>query len=96
MRTARTPRERLVGLAFQPPIGEPLLIPRCRSVHTFGMRYALHLTWLDADGDTVRVDEHVPPRRLRTCWRATGVIERPAAAAGRTATPSAPCRDPAS
>ena len=47
----------------------------CRSVHTFGMRFALDLIWLDAAGDVVRVDERVPPRRLRTCWRARSVIE---------------------
>ena len=47
----------------------------CRSVHTFGMRFALDLIWLDAAGRVVRVDEAVPPRRFRTCLRARSVIE---------------------
>jgi uncharacterized protein len=56
-----------------------LLIERCRSVHTAGMRFALDLVWLDGRGDLVRLDPAVPPRRLRTCLRARSVVE---AAAG--------------
>jgi uncharacterized protein len=47
----------------------------CRSVHTFGMRFALDLIWLDRAGHLVRVDAAVPPRRFRTCLRARSVIE---------------------
>lgn len=67
---------RLIGLAFAPPRGA-LWIPRCRSVHTFGMRYALDLFWLDGEGRVVRVDRGVPPRRLRRCRAARSVIEAP-------------------
>jgi uncharacterized protein len=74
---ANSLRQRLRGLAFGEP-GEPLLIERCRSVHTFGMRYALDLYWLDADGDLVRVDRGVPPRRVRSCYAARSVLEVPA------------------
>ena len=75
---------RLRGLAFAPP-GSDLHLPRCRSVHTFGMRYPLDLLWLDAAGEVLRIDRAVPPRRVRTCWRARSVIERPSAAAAGTA-----------
>jgi uncharacterized membrane protein (UPF0127 family) len=68
----------LAGLAALPP-GLALHLPRCRSVHTFGMRFALDLVWLDRGGGVVRVDRGVAPRRLRTCLRARSVIE---AAAG--------------
>jgi uncharacterized membrane protein (UPF0127 family) len=40
-----------------------LHIPRCRSVHTFTMRFPLDLIWLGKDGSVVRVDRAVPPRR---------------------------------
>ncbi|MCW2967349.1 MAG: hypothetical protein JWM71_1121 [Solirubrobacteraceae bacterium] len=73
-----SPWHRLRGLAFAPPRG-PLHIPRCRSVHTFGMRYPLDLLWLDAAGEVVRIDRAVPPRRVRTCRGARSVIERPSA-----------------
>jgi uncharacterized membrane protein (UPF0127 family) len=54
---------------------EALHLPHCRSVHTFGMRFALDLVWLDADGRPVRLDAGVPPRRIRTCLRARSVLE---------------------
>ena len=77
---ARGPKARLLGLALLPtlPRDHALLIPRCRSVHTFGMRFDLELTWLGAEGRVIRVDRRVPPRRLRTCARAAAVIERAA------------------
>ena len=69
---------RLRGLAGpRPPAGVALHLPRCRSVHTFGMRVALDLVWLDAAGDVVRVDRAVPARRVRACWRARSVLEVP-------------------
>ena len=69
--------ERMRGLAkleSMPPT-YALHIPRCRSVHTFTMRFPLDLIWLDKAGGVVRVDEDVPPRRLRTCVRARSVVE---------------------
>jgi uncharacterized membrane protein (UPF0127 family) len=77
---ATTLRWRLIGLAWsRRPRAPALHIPRCRSVHTFGMRFALDLVWLDADGRVVRVDRGVPPWRVRRCRAARGgVIEIPA------------------
>ncbi len=74
---ATTRRARGVGLARLDalPDGQALRIPRCRSVHTFGMRFALDLVWLGAGGEVLRVDRDVPPRRLRTCLRARAVVE---------------------
>jgi len=57
------------------PAQAGLHLPRCRSVHTFTMRFALDLLWLGRDGRVVRVDRAVPPRRLRTCLRARSVVE---------------------
>jgi uncharacterized membrane protein (UPF0127 family) len=83
VREARAWRARLLGLAWlrSPPAGVALLLRRCRSVHTFGMRWALDLVWLDAAGGVVRVDRGVAPRRLRTCLAAESVIEVPAGGA---------------
>jgi uncharacterized protein len=73
---ARGPR-RLIGLIGQSslPAGVALEIPRCRSVHTFGMRFRLDLVWLDADRHIVRVDRGVPPWRVRSCRQARSVLE---------------------
>jgi uncharacterized membrane protein (UPF0127 family) len=72
-------RRRLIGLAFAPPA--VLLIPHCRSVHTFGMRHPLDLYWLDGDR-IVRIDRDVPPRRVRVCRRARSVLEVPGETCG--------------
>jgi uncharacterized protein len=76
--TRRWPR--LLGLAFLDPerAGEGLLIPRCRSVHTFGMRFALDLVFLAADGRVLELRREVPPGRLVRSRAADSVLELPA------------------
>lgn len=80
-------RSRLRGLAELDDLSDDhaLLIERCRSVHTVGMRFALDLVWLGAGGEVVRVDAGVGPRRLRTCLRARAVVETRAGSAQRFA-----------
>jgi uncharacterized protein len=76
LQTASTFRARLLGLALRrEPPDSALLLPRTRAVHTFGMRFALDLYWLDGEGQVIRIDRAVPPRRLRACRRARSVIE---------------------
>jgi uncharacterized membrane protein (UPF0127 family) len=76
VRVARSRWSRLRGLAFRErPPAEPLLIPRCRSVHTFGMRFALDLVWLGRGGRVLRIDRAVPPWRVRCCREAIEVLE---------------------
>jgi uncharacterized membrane protein (UPF0127 family) len=67
------------------PAGHALLIERCRSVHTLGMRFALDLLWLDRDGRLLRTDRAVSPRRVRTCLRARSVVEATAGEGERVA-----------
>src|SRR3954451_8506037 len=82
MRVARSFRERLVGLAFARQAGEPLLIPRCRSVHTAGMRFPIDVVFLDPRGRVLRVVRDVPPWRVVSCRQAAAVIETAAGEAG--------------
>jgi uncharacterized membrane protein (UPF0127 family) len=72
--TRRARARGLAGLGAMPD-DLALLLPRCRSVHTFHMRFPLDLVWLDAAGRPVRVDAAVPPRRIRSCLRARAVLE---------------------
>jgi uncharacterized membrane protein (UPF0127 family) len=69
--------QRLVGLIGRRswPAGVALEIPRCRSVHTFGMRFELDLVWIDRARRVVRVDRAVPPCRVRVCRAARSVLE---------------------
>jgi uncharacterized membrane protein (UPF0127 family) len=82
---ASTMKARMRGLARLDamPSAYGLHIPRCRSVHTFTMRFPLDLIWLGADGKPVRVDRDVAPRRLRSCLKARSVIEVNAGQADR-------------
>ena len=74
---ATTARSRLLGLAWLDAVPGDwgLHLPRCRSVHTFWMRFELDLVWLDANGRVARVDAAVPPRRSRSNRRAASVVE---------------------
>jgi uncharacterized protein len=84
VRVARGPRARFQGLAYleREEAGAGLLIPRCSSVHTFGMRFALDLYFLDGDREVVAVQRGVPPRRLAFCGRARAVLEVPVVEGG--------------
>jgi uncharacterized membrane protein (UPF0127 family) len=79
---ADRPRARLLGLAMLPVerVGSGLLLPRCASVHTFGMRFALDLVFLDREGRVLGVRRAVAPRRLAGQRGAAAVLELPSCA----------------
>jgi uncharacterized protein len=54
-----------------------MLFERARSVHTFGMREAIVIVFLDRDHRVTRVTT-VPPRRIVWSMRARHVLEMPA------------------
>jgi uncharacterized membrane protein (UPF0127 family) len=68
---------RLLGLALlrELPPGHGLFIPRCRSVHTFGMRFPIDIAFVDSDALTIRIVRAVPPRRALVERDAAAVIE---------------------
>ncbi len=70
---------RLLGLSHldRARAGPGLLIPRCSSVHTFGMRFALDLVFLDCEGRPCSIRQGVQPRRFASNRRASAVLELP-------------------
>jgi len=72
-------RTRLLGLAWirHERAGGGLLIPRCASVHSFGMRFELDLFFLDAAEQPLMVCRALPPGRLAWCQGAVAVLEIP-------------------
>jgi uncharacterized protein len=72
-------RARLLGLALlgREGAGPGLLIPRCAAVHTFGMRFALDVCFLDEHGEVLE-RRLVPPRHFASCRGARAVLELPA------------------
>jgi uncharacterized membrane protein (UPF0127 family) len=77
---AASPRSRLLGLAWLDRAGAPagLLIPRCRAIHTFGMRFPLDLVFLDEDLQELSRRHALPPRRFAFERQAAAVLEVPA------------------
>ena len=80
---ATTLRARLLGLALLPVerAGPGLLIPRCASIHTFGMRFALDVHFLDGEDRVIRSVFGLSPCRATACRGAASVLELPAGAA---------------
>lgn len=80
-----TRRERLRGLLGCDTLaaGEALLLQRCGSVHTFGMRFAIDILFVDRQQRIVAIHHDVPRRRLRAHLRAVQTLEMPAGAARR-------------
>jgi len=74
---ARSFRARLLGLALLAHLPDDcaLLLPRCASIHTFGMRFLLDIAFLDADGDDLRVIRRVGPCRFARCRGAVAALE---------------------
>ncbi len=71
---------RLLGLALldRRRAGAGLLIPRCRAVHTFGMRFPLEVVFLDSELRAISRRSGLRPRRFAYERGAAAVLELPA------------------
>ncbi|MBP6963142.1 MAG: DUF192 domain-containing protein [Armatimonadetes bacterium] len=78
---ARSLSSRLWGLIGKPR-GSVLVLPRCRQVHTFFMRYPVDLVCADSEWRVVRVRCGLEPWRIGPyCREAAFTIELPAGSA---------------
>ncbi len=80
---------RLLGLMGREALseGHGLWIDPCNSVHTFFMKFAIDVLFLDRDHRVVRVVADIPPRRMtRVHWRAVSCVELRAGTAQRSGT----------
>jgi uncharacterized protein len=66
--------------------GEGLWIKPCEAVHTFGMRFAIDLVYLDRRNRVRKVCRSVPAWRISSCLVAASVMELPAGTIVSTAT----------
>ena len=66
--------------------GEGLWIVPCESVHTFFMKFAIDLVYLDKGKKVRKVRHAVPAWRLSACLSAHSVLELPAGTARETGT----------
>jgi len=85
---ADTSAKRRVGLLKHKRLepGDGLWIVPCESVHTFFMKFAIDLVYLDRNKRVRKVRHAVGPWRISGCLRADSVLELPAGTAERTGT----------
>ena len=71
--------ERLRGLIGRDGLerGKGMLIVRCNCIHTFFMRFPIDATFLDRQGNVVKVVRNIRPWRpwVWGGWRAASVLE---------------------
>ena len=78
---ATTLIDRVVGLLSRRGLdgGEGLVLPRCGSIHTWFMRFAIDVVFVDGDGRATRTFERLGPFRLASGGSAARTaIELPA------------------
>jgi uncharacterized membrane protein (UPF0127 family) len=77
VRRAITLFARMRGLLGRPPLAQTqaLLIAPCNSVHCIGMRYAIDVVYLSAQGDIVKLVPALRPWRMSACTGARQVLE---------------------
>ena len=66
--------------------GHGLWIVPCESVHTFFIKFAIDLVYVDKKNRVRKVRNAVPPWRLSACLSAHSIIELPAGTALQTGT----------
>ena len=75
LEVAATRGERRRGLLGRDGIEGALLLPRARSVHSFGMRFPLDVAWCDRDLTVLRVARLPRHRLTRPVLGAHAVLE---------------------
>jgi uncharacterized protein len=69
--------ERASGLIFRKELStsEVFHIQPCNSVHSFGMKYAIDVVYLDKTGVILKIIENMKQRRINWCFKAHSVLE---------------------
>lgn len=85
---ADTSRKRRTGLLKRKnlPAGEGLWIAPCEGIHTFRMRFAIDVLFLDRRRKVLKIRHEMGRGRISLCLRAHSVLELPAGTAKATGT----------
>lgn len=84
---ARSWRQRTVGLLGHRTLasGEALIFPRCRAIHTIGMRFPIDAIFVDHAWHVVALKPDLHPGQVMwPVWKAWAVIEAAAGTIART------------
>ena len=85
---ADTSEKRRTGLLKHDRLdpGQGLWIVQCESVHSFFMKFAIDLVYLDRDRKVRKVRHRMVPWRLSACLTAHSILELPAGAVAASGT----------
>ena len=85
---ADTSAKRRTGLLKHTSLepGDGLWIAPCEAVHSFGMKFAIDVLYLDRKHKIKKVRPDMVPRRISGCLTARSVLELPAGTIARTGT----------
>jgi uncharacterized protein len=85
---ANTSKLRKTGLLKHEtlPEGEGLWIVPCEGVHTFFMKFAIDVIYLNKKRQVVKLRPNMPKSRLSLCLKAHSVLELPAGMIAKTGT----------
>ena len=75
VRLALSWRARMRGLLRTRAAPEALVLVPCHSIHTFGMRYSIHVAFIDECGIVIKSVLNVAPGRVLRCKGARAVVE---------------------
>ena len=73
-------RSRARGLLGRSGVEGALVLTKCRSVHTLGMKFAIDVAYLDPDGVVLKVVQMHRHRIGMPVWKAATVVEAQAGA----------------
>lgn len=71
-------RARARGLLGTDEKSEPVVLVRCSSIHTWGMRYAIDVAFVTRGGRVIKSQRGVLPRHMVSAFGSYYVFERPA------------------
>ncbi len=77
-RTLNTWRARARGLLGTNEKSEPVVLVRCSSIHTWGMRYPIDVAFVTRGGRVLKSRRNVLPRRMVSAFGSYYVFERSA------------------
>jgi len=85
---ATTSKQRKAGLLHHErlPKGEGLWIAPCEAVHSFWMKFAIDVLYLNKKKKVLKIRRNMVPWRVSACLRAHSVLELPTGMAEETRT----------
>ena len=64
IKVAKTFKDKLMGLMFQKEINYGLLIPNCKSIHTFNMKTNIDVLLLNSNNQVLMINRNIEKNKI--------------------------------